>query len=213
MSLFWRIGDRLLLKMRSRLEHLARMSPSQSQDLESRSRAVVGSTTKLLDTARLQNAFEREQLRIGERCYVGGEILVLSRDANVSIGDYCSIGIDTKIWSQLSIRIGNYVLIAHRVDIIDSNSHSLDWRDRREDARDVFERGVALDVTRVPAAPIVIEDDVWIGAKSIILKGVHIGRGAIVAAGAVVTRDVPSFTLVAGNPARVIKELPRPEVD
>lgn len=213
MSLFWRIGDRLLLKMRSRFEHLARMSPSQSQDLESRSRAVVGSTTKLLDTARLQNAFEREQLRIGERCYVGGEILVLSRDANVSIGDYCSIGIDTKIWSQLSIRIGNYVLIAHRVDIIDSNSHSLDWRDRREDARDVFERGVALDVTRVPAAPIVIEDDVWIGAKSIILKGVHIGRGAIVAAGAVVTRDVPSFTLVAGNPARVIKELPRPEVD
>ena len=56
--------------------------------------------------------------------------------------------------------------------------------------------------------PIVIGDDVWIGARAIILPGVHIGRGAIVSAGAVVTDDVPEYAIVAGNPARVIKQRP-----
>lgn len=53
--------------------------------------------------------------------------------------------------------------------------------------------------------PIVIGDDVWIGARSIILKGVHIGKGAVIAAGAVVSRDVPEYAIVGGVPARVIK--------
>ena len=57
------------------------------------------------------------------------------------------------------------------------------------------------------ADQVVIEDDAWIGFKSSVLKGVTIGRGAIIAAGSVVTKDVPPFTLVAGNPAKVIREL------
>ena len=60
----------------------------------------------------------------------------------------------------------------------------------------------------VNSQPIVIEDDAWIGMNCIILKGVTVGRGAVVGAGSVVTKDVPPWTLVAGNPARVIKELP-----
>lgn len=58
------------------------------------------------------------------------------------------------------------------------------------------------------AAPIVIEDDVWIGEYAAIMKGVTIGKGAIVAAHAVVTKDVPAYTVVAGNPAKVVKDLP-----
>jgi acetyltransferase-like isoleucine patch superfamily enzyme len=57
-------------------------------------------------------------------------------------------------------------------------------------------------------SPVVIEDDVWLGARVTVLKGVHIGRGAVVAAGAVVTRDVPPYTLVGGVPAKVIRTLP-----
>lgn len=53
--------------------------------------------------------------------------------------------------------------------------------------------------------PVVIGDDVWIGARSIILKGVHIGKGAVIAAGAVVTKDVPEYAIVGGVPAKVIK--------
>jgi acetyltransferase-like isoleucine patch superfamily enzyme len=56
---------------------------------------------------------------------------------------------------------------------------------------------------------VTIRDDVWIGLKSSILKGVTVGRGSVVAAGSVVTKDVPAFTLVAGNPARVVKDLPQ----
>jgi len=60
---------------------------------------------------------------------------------------------------------------------------------------------------RSDGGTLVIEDDAWIGFKATILKGVHIGRGAIVAAGSVVTHDVPAWTIVAGNPARVVKRL------
>jgi acetyltransferase-like isoleucine patch superfamily enzyme len=56
-------------------------------------------------------------------------------------------------------------------------------------------------------APVVIEEDVWIGTNCMVLKGVTIGRGAVIAAGAVVTKDVPPFTVAAGNPARVIKRI------
>ena len=206
-ALFWKIADRWLLRFRSRLEHLARTNPSTARDRDNRAVASVGANTKLFDVAKLVNEYDRSHLTIGERCYVMGEILLLHPDARFTMGNYCSLGADSKIWVQSGVTIGNYVLIAHRVDIIDNNSHSLDWRDRREDAHDVFERERKLDVSRVPTAPIVIEDDVWIGARSTILKGVRIGRGAVVAAASVVTRDVEPFTLVAGNPAKVLKKL------
>ena len=59
--------------------------------------------------------------------------------------------------------------------------------------------------------PIVIKDKAWIGFNSIILKGVTIGEGAIVGAGSVVTKDVPPYTIVAGNPARIVREIPENE--
>ena len=57
------------------------------------------------------------------------------------------------------------------------------------------------------AAPIVIEDNVWIGKRAAILKGVHIGKGSIIGLGAIVTKDVPPYCIVAGNPARIVKTL------
>jgi acetyltransferase-like isoleucine patch superfamily enzyme len=67
--------------------------------------------------------------------------------------------------------------------------------------------GHPKEITNVDSAPIIIEDHVWISFNSIILKGVTIGKGAIIAAGSVVTKDVAPFTLVAGNPAKLIKHL------
>lgn len=100
--------------------------------------------------------------------------------------------------------------------IYDHNSHSLDWRDRVDDhARYLQElRAGEMIATRkdwspVKTAPIKICDRVWIGFNAIILKGVTIGEGAVVGAGAVVTRDVEPYTVVAGNPARVVRVLER----
>jgi len=90
------------------------------------------------------------------------------------------------------IIIGSDVAIANDAYLTDSDSHGVEGRKVRE-------------------APIRIGDGAWIGARAVILPGVTIGRRALVAAGAVVTRDVPDDTLVGGNPARVIRELVYPE--
>ena len=87
-----------------------------------------------------------------------------------------------------SITIGNNVAIAEGVIIRDSDSHTI------------------VGGCHIPTSPIVIGDNVWIGTNAIILKGVTIGDGAIVAAGSVVTKNVPARTLVAGVPAKIIRE-------
>jgi acetyltransferase-like isoleucine patch superfamily enzyme len=80
---------------------------------------------------------------------------------------------------------------------------------RRKDPVNLLEKKIPMDWSSVRSKPVRIESDVWIGFKSSIMKGVTIGRGAVVAAGSVVTKDVLPYTLVAGNPSRFIRELPR----
>lgn len=118
-------------------------------------------------------------------------------DAKLEIGDRVTLGYMNLISVAKSVRIGNDCLFAGEVKILDNNSHSLDYVQRRANA--------PLEPEDV--APVVIEDDVWIGTNCMVLKGVTIGRGAVIAAGAVVTKDVPPFTVAAGNPARVIKRI------
>jgi acetyltransferase-like isoleucine patch superfamily enzyme len=111
----------------------------------------------------------------------------------VSIGRHVSINEWVFIDGWGGVRIGNDVRIAHRVSIM-----SEDHRFERVD--------VPIRLQGKVGRPVVIGDDVWIGCGAIILKGVTVGRGAIVAAGAVVTRDVPEYAVVAGSPARVIRQ-------
>ncbi|MGE3507404.1 MAG: acyltransferase [Vicinamibacterales bacterium] len=118
-------------------------------------------------------------------------------NARLEIGAGTILGYLNVFSVAQSITIGRHCLFAGEIKVIDNNSHSLDFEKRRANA--------PLHASEV--APIVIDDDVWIGTNCIILKGVTIGRGAVVAAGSVVTRDVPPFTVVAGNPARVVKHI------
>lgn len=106
----------------------------------------------------------------------------------LEIGEFTSIGDETQIHCGERVTIGNNVLISWDVNIIEYEYHS---------------PGGGLPEPR----PIIIEDEVWIGAKCIITKGVTIGKGAIIGAGSVVTKDVPPYTLAAGNPARLIGEV------
>jgi acetyltransferase-like isoleucine patch superfamily enzyme len=105
--------------------------------------------------------------------------------AEIIVGDRTYINRRTEIMSKASVTIGKDCAISWDVVISDTDYHQI----------------VGTSATK----PIVIGDEVWIGCKSTILKGVKIGKGAIVAAGSVVTRDVEAYTLVGGIPAKVIK--------
>ncbi|MFF8096312.1 DapH/DapD/GlmU-related protein [Streptomyces sp. NPDC016675] len=108
---------------------------------------------------------------------------------NTSFGENVFVNQGCTFMDKGGIQIGNGVMIAPKVSLI-TGGHPLPRTERRE---------------YLSFAPIVIEDDVWIGTAAVVTQGVTIGTGAVVAAGAVVTRDVPANTVVAGVPARVIK--------
>jgi galactoside O-acetyltransferase len=111
----------------------------------------------------------------------------------------------TTVLASTSITIGDDVMIAGECYITDNDGHSLDWRIRRNDVMD-RKKGFK-DWKHVGMAPVKIGNDVWIAPKCIILKGVSIGDAAVIAAGSVVTKDVPPRTIVAGNPAKIVREI------
>jgi len=122
--------------------------------------------------------------------------IIVSKDANLSIGDFSGIS-NTVIYTKQSITIGNHVNIGAGCLIIDSNFHSTDWNLR-------FDR--TKDVQNAKNAPIEIKDLAFIGARSIICKGVTIGEHSIIAAGSVVACSVPDNELWGGVPAKFIKK-------
>ena len=130
----------------------------------------------------------------GTRVEVGRDVLLAHdvglhlRDAGavISIGDGSFVNHRSEIIAHERVTIGRDCLLAWDVQVLDSDSHRVDGAPH--------------------TAPVAIGDRVWIGCRATVLKGVRIGDGAVVAAGAVVTQDVPARALVAGNPARVVRE-------
>lgn len=110
---------------------------------------------------------------------------------NITVGRAVFIGYECAFTGHAPIEIGDEVMIAHKVNLITAG-HPVEPEERR---------------SFITAEPIAIEANVWIGAAATVLPGVRVGAGAVVAAGAVVTRDVPPATLVAGVPARVLRHL------
>jgi len=146
-------------------------------------------------------------LNIDEHSQIEGVICFDRDNATISIGK--RVFINGSLITAQRIEIGDDVLIAWGVTIVDHNSHSTSFSKRSEDV--INWRLGKKDWTNVKIEPIKISNKVWIGFNSIILKGVTIGEGAIVGAGSVVTKDVPAWTIVAGNPAKVIREIPEDE--
>jgi acetyltransferase-like isoleucine patch superfamily enzyme len=141
---------------------------------------------------------------VGEKSLISASLIFEKDGARIEIGGNTFLGGCTLTCAD-NIKIGNNVQIAWGVIIFDHNAHSMDYLERRNDLSHTFSgEKTWIDVK---ISPTVIEDDVWIGANAIILKGVTVGRGAIVAAGSVVTKNVPEMTLCAGNPARLVREL------
>lgn len=122
-------------------------------------------------------------LGINHRCMVSTS----NENAVLLIGDYCGFS-GVAIWCFDKITIGNNVRVGANVTIMDGDAHQDDPRAGKN-------------------SPITIEDNVWIGANTIVLKGVTIGRNTLIGAGSVVTKSIPANVLAAGNPCRVIRDL------
>ena len=148
----------------------------------------------------------REQLVIGDNCDLTECRLYVLGPGRLTIGSHTTIRAESKISCVESVTIGDCVIISNHVRIYDHNSHPTDPKTREEMCLGGF-YGDAWSAEKAAHRPVVIEDNVWIGEYSLILKGVRIGKGSVVAANSVVTKDVPPYSIVAGNPAVVVKRL------
>jgi acetyltransferase-like isoleucine patch superfamily enzyme len=148
------------------------------------------------------------KMEIGKNSLVHCRIIFEKSNSEINIGKETFIGKSSLIAAS-KITIGNNVLISSGVTIVDHNSHSTVYSQRSEDVLDW--KGGKKSWENVTIKPVKICDKVWIGFNSIVLKGVTIGEGAIIAAGSVVTKDVPDWTMVGGNPAKIIREIPEHE--
>jgi acetyltransferase-like isoleucine patch superfamily enzyme len=164
--------------------------------------AVLGSS------ARIRNIRgDIDKILVGPHSRILGELLTFAHGGEIKIGEWCYVGEGTRIWSAASIVIGNRVLISHSANIFDSLTHPLSAAARHHQVKQIFRRGHPREIS-LDESPVRICDDAWIGAGAMVLRGVTVGEGGVVAAGAVVTKDVPSYSIVAGNPAVLIRELP-----
>jgi acetyltransferase-like isoleucine patch superfamily enzyme len=169
---------------------------------------TIGAGSVLMHTASINNAqADPSKIIIGCHTYIRGELFIFGHGGQITIGDYCYIGEHTRIWSARRIVIGNRVLIAHNVNIHDNISHPVDPQLRHEHYKRIITTGHPREGLDLGEREVIIEDDAWIGFNATIMRGVHIGRGAIVGACSVVTKDVPEMTIVAGNPAKELRKL------
>lgn len=152
----------------------------------------------------LTSRFPESKITIGNKCRFRSDkysnlfginrkciISTLNKNSEIKIGNNCGFS-GTSITSSSKIEIGNSVLIGANTTITDTDWHSLNPENRQES---------------VKSLPIKIEDKVFIGANSVILKGVRIGKNSIIGAGSIVTQEIPENVIAAGNPCKIIKNL------
>jgi carbonic anhydrase/acetyltransferase-like protein (isoleucine patch superfamily) len=135
-----------------------------------------------------------------------GTMFDVGAQGRVTLGDYALVH-GARIICDAEITIGDYALISWNVVLMDTYRVPLDPVARRQELERVPRRVPRVAAAAVPARPIIIGKNVWIGFDACILPGVTIGEGAVVGAKSVVKQNVPPFTVVAGNPAQVIRQL------
>ena len=140
-------------------------------------------------------------LRTGHHVTLWRTAISTEENGRIEIGNECYIANASLVCAE-KISIGHRVFIAGGVTIADSDFHPLDPAKRLADTVALSPVGKSKSRPPITAKPVIIEDDVWIGFNATILKGVHIGAGAIVQPGAVVTENVPAGISVSGNPAK-----------
>lgn len=142
---------------------------------------------------------KKNQIVLGKNVDLYG-CLSVGKKGKIIIGDYTLMGRKAMIQALAKIEIGKFGYIGPESWIQDSNNHSIYAKDRMQDT-------LGTDGLNAVNKPVKIGNHVWIGRRAMIFKGVTIGDRSIVAAGAVVTHDVPEDVVVAGNPAKIVKHI------
>ena len=145
------------------------------------------------------NALSENGITFGRNVTIGkGAIIactgvIANRGVGLEIGDYSAVGAQSFLGCQGGIRLGNNVIMGPGVRIFSENHNYNDPT-------------IPIRLQGETRKGVVIEDDCWVGSGVTILDGVTIGTGTLIAAGSVVTKNIPSFSVVAGVPARIIKD-------
>lgn len=169
--------------------------------------AEAGEGLRLGLKARLASANREKSVTIGSNCAIRG-VIRCDHGGRVEIGDTVYVGDDAIISAMSRIAIDDATLVAHGVQIFDNDTHPTDAGDREAHFRAIL--GLDGQAShQIASAPVTIGRGCWLGFNSSVMKGVTIGDGAIVAAHAVVVADVPPMSVVAGNPAQLVKALDR----
>jgi len=143
---------------------------------------------------------------VGAECFLENNITIYQRNSKVKIGDRVYLGPNTNLNCYSEIEIGDDVMFAWGCTVMDTNAHALTWMHRVNDVIDWKKGWQAKDWSNVESKKIKIGNKCWIGFNSIILKGVELGEGCVVAAGSVVTKSFSPYSVIGGNPAVFIKE-------
>ena len=164
----------------------------------------VGENTVIDSSSTFKKFFSKKPvgLKLGKHITLQSSSLATELDGYIEIGDYCYIS-GAAIIACERVSIGDYVYIAGVTTIVDSDFHPLDPGARLEDTVIISTVGKKKQRPPFIIQPVIIEDDVWIGYNATILKGVTIGKGAIIQPGSVVIRDIPPGAIVSGNPAQI----------
>lgn len=172
----------------------------------------LGAGSQVFPEAQIRNlAGVPERIQIGENTFIRGSLQTQAYGGRIELGDWCYVGHRSEIWSSANIRIGNRVLISHDVNIHDSASHPIEAALRHRHFRHIIEQDHPKDDSlfgNFAAAPMVIEDDVWISFGVTILKGVRIGRGSVIGAGSMVLADVPPNSVYTCDVVPRVRPLP-----
>ncbi len=145
-------------------------------------------------------------LIIGNNVTIKSASLATEEQGMIEIGDYSYI-YNASLACNTKITIGRFVFIAGGVNIVDSDFHPLTPASRLADTIALSPAGNKRNRPSFESKPVIIEDEVWIGFNASVLKGVRIGKGAIIQPGAVVIKDVPAGFIVAGNPAQKVGKI------
>lgn len=148
---------------------------------------------------------EKERIKIGNNCELLATLSVFG-NGHINIGNYTTMRNNTRVISTCGIDIGEYVIISNNVTIYDNNTHPTDPKERVAMSESGFYSELWNPI-RAESATIKIGDNVWVGERATILKGVTIGKGSIIGMNAMVTKDVPEYGVIVGNPGRLVKKI------
>ncbi len=214
---FPRGAKRLFAGARSKaVRWLAAQIEAEGRPAWPRSAAGIDPLATIMPEARIENlSGVPNRVAVGPNTVVRGRLQTYAHAGVIRIGAWCYLGHRSEVWAMSAVTIGDRVLIAHDVNINDGSGHSMDASERAAHFRAILTTGHPLTADELPgvtSAAIVIEDDVWINFGVTILRGVRIGARSVIAAGAVVTKDVPPDTIYRCRVLPEMRPLPRPPV-